>query len=168
MECNVRRFLICMHSTSILTATTKLTWNIFGIIYLMSQRCARWSVKMLIWLWRLVGYLMVMVHVPGRLPNFQGIWELLNTKPMLLRRCEILHKTLSFMRYWNGSRPLDGRCRNDSAELLYPVVKLGQFAMSESYNWLGVVNSGVYYARQTREIYQVLPYSVAFKASWEL
>ena len=31
-------------------------------------------------------------------------------------------------------------------------------------NWLGHVNSCVYYARQTREIYQVPPYSVDFKA----
>ena len=30
-------------------------------------------------------------------------------------------------------------------------------------NWLGLVNSYVYCARQTHEIYQVLPYSVDFK-----
>ena len=30
-------------------------------------------------------------------------------------------------------------------------------------NWLGLVNSCVNYARQTRGIYQVLPYSVDFK-----
>ena len=33
-------------------------------------------------------------------------------------------------------------------------------------NWLGLVNGCVYYARQTREIYQV-PYSVDFKAHGE-
>ena len=32
-------------------------------------------------------------------------------------------------------------------------------------NLLGIVNSCVYYARQIRDIYQVLPYSVDFKAS---
>ena len=32
-------------------------------------------------------------------------------------------------------------------------------------NWLGHVNSCVYYARQTREIYQLLPYSVDFKST---
>ena len=35
-------------------------------------------------------------------------------------------------------------------------------------NWLSLVNSCVYSARQTREIYQVLPYSVDFKAPAEL
>ena len=30
-------------------------------------------------------------------------------------------------------------------------------------NWFGFVNSYVYYACQTREIYQVLPYSMDFK-----
>ena len=35
-------------------------------------------------------------------------------------------------------------------------------------NWLGLVNSCRYYARQTRAVYQVLPYSVGFKALWEL
>ena len=32
-------------------------------------------------------------------------------------------------------------------------------------NWLGVVNSCVYPAHQTRKIYHVLPYSVNVKAS---
>ena len=31
-------------------------------------------------------------------------------------------------------------------------------------NWLGLVNSWVYYARQIHDIYQVLPYLVDFKA----
>ena len=31
-------------------------------------------------------------------------------------------------------------------------------------NWLGLVNICIYYACQTHEIYQVLPYSVDFKA----
>ena len=31
-------------------------------------------------------------------------------------------------------------------------------------NWLGLENSCIYYACQTHEIYQVLPYSVDFKA----
>ena len=35
-------------------------------------------------------------------------------------------------------------------------------------NWLGLVNSCIYYARQTRDIYHVLPYSVDFKAPEEL
>ena len=36
-----------------------------------------------------------------------------------------------------------------------------------SENWLRLVNSCVYYAHQTHEIYQVLPYSVDFKAPRE-
>ena len=35
-------------------------------------------------------------------------------------------------------------------------------------NWLGPVNSCVYYAYHTGEIYLVLPYSMAFKAPGEL
>ena len=35
-------------------------------------------------------------------------------------------------------------------------------------NCLRTVNSYVYYAHQTREIYQVLPYSVDFKALTEI
>ena len=35
-------------------------------------------------------------------------------------------------------------------------------------NWPGLVNSSIYYASQTHEIYQVLPYSVNFKAPREL
>ena len=35
-------------------------------------------------------------------------------------------------------------------------------------NWLGLVNSYIYYAHQTHEINQVLPYSVDFKAPVEL
>ena len=35
-------------------------------------------------------------------------------------------------------------------------------------NWLDLVNSCVYYVHQIREIYQVLPYSVDFKAPVEL
>ena len=35
-------------------------------------------------------------------------------------------------------------------------------------NWLGPVNSWVYYARQTREIYLLLLYSVDSKAPREL
>ena len=37
-----------------------------------------------------------------------------------------------------------------------------------SENWFGPVNSCIYYACQTPEIYQVLPYSVDFKAPGEL
>ena len=49
------------------------------------------------------------------------------------------------------------------------VEKLGQFAMPETGEiWLGIVNSCVYCARQTREIYQVLPYLVDLKAPGEL
>ena len=32
-------------------------------------------------------------------------------------------------------------------------------------NWPSLVNSGIYFAHQTRDIYQVLPYSVDFKAA---
>ena len=35
-------------------------------------------------------------------------------------------------------------------------------------NLLDLVNSGIYYAQQTHEIYQVLTYPVDFKASREL
>ena len=35
-------------------------------------------------------------------------------------------------------------------------------------NWLCLLNSYVYYVHQTHEIYQVLPYSVDFKAPREL
>ena len=35
-------------------------------------------------------------------------------------------------------------------------------------NWLSLVNNCVYYAHQTHVIYQLLPYSVDFKAPWEL
>ena len=34
-------------------------------------------------------------------------------------------------------------------------------------NWLGLVNSCIYYAYQTLEIYQVLPYAADFKAPLE-
>ena len=41
--------------------------------------------------------------------------------------------------------------------------------MSGTYgNWQSHVNSYVYYARQTREIYQLLSYAVGFKAAGEL
>ena len=47
--------------------------------------------------------------------------------------------------------------------------KIGQFVMPQTCeNLLGLVNSYVYYARQARGIYQVLPYSVDFKAPGEL
>ena len=35
-------------------------------------------------------------------------------------------------------------------------------------NWLGRVNSPIYYARQIREIYLVLPYSLDSKAPFEI
>ena len=57
-------------------------------------------------------------------------------------------------------------CENDIS-----VYKLGQFAISGTCeNWLGLVNSCVYYAHQTREIYQipVLTSAVDFKAPDEL
>ena len=48
-------------------------------------------------------------------------------------------------------------------------VTLGQFFMPQTCeNWLGFVNSCVYYARQTREIYHVLPYPMDAKALREL
>ena len=47
--------------------------------------------------------------------------------------------------------------------------QLEQFALPNTCeNWLSLVNSCVYYACQTCEIYQVLPYSVNFKAPTEL
>ena len=58
---------------------------------------------------------------------------------------------------------------------MLPCWKLGQFAMPEGYeneneneNWLGLVNNCIYYACQTCEICQVLPYSVDFKSPREL
>ena len=49
------------------------------------------------------------------------------------------------------------------------LVLLGQFAMPETCeNWLSLVNRFVDYAHQTRGIYQVLPYSMDFKAIGEL
>ena len=46
--------------------------------------------------------------------------------------------------------------------------KLGQFAMPETCeNWLCPVNGCIYYAHQTCEIYQVLPYLMDFKAPGE-
>ena len=48
------------------------------------------------------------------------------------------------------------------------VLKIGQFDMIKTCeNWHGFVKSCVYYARHPREIYQVLPYSVDFKAPTE-
>ena len=45
---------------------------------------------------------------------------------------------------------------------------LAQFAMPETCeNGSGLVNGCSYHARQTREIYQVLPYSVDLKAPTE-
>ena len=35
-------------------------------------------------------------------------------------------------------------------------------------NWFSLVNRCIYHAHQTCEIYQVLPYSMDFKAPWEL
>ena len=64
-------------------------------------------------------------------------------------------------------------CRRDGKTLvcntLNPLVlKFGQFAMHEACeNWLGLVNICIYYSRQTREIYQVLPFAVDFKVSRE-
>ena len=45
----------------------------------------------------------------------------------------------------------------------------GQFAMPETCeNKLDLVNSCVYFAYQTTDIYQIMPYSVDFKALEEL
>ena len=53
--------------------------------------------------------------------------------------------------------------------LPYQCKKCGQFVMPKTCeNWLGPVNSCVYYARQTCNIYQVLSYSVVFKAPLQL
>ena len=47
--------------------------------------------------------------------------------------------------------------------------KLGQSAVPENCEkWLGLVNSCIYYPHKSCEIYQVLPYSVDFKAPREL
>ena len=41
--------------------------------------------------------------------------------------------------------------------------------MPETYEvWLGLVNCGIYYARETHEIYEALFYSVDFTAPREL
>ena len=50
------------------------------------------------------------------------------------------------------------------------MLKLGQFATPETCENGSVLwtKNCVYYARQSREIYQVMTYSVAFKASEEL
>ena len=54
-------------------------------------------------------------------------------------------------------------------EMYQLIAVLGQFAMPETCeNRLGLVNSCIYYAQQTCETYQVLPYSVDFKAPGEL
>ena len=51
----------------------------------------------------------------------------------------------------------------------YTVLKFGQFPVPETCeNWLGLVNSCVYHACQTHEIYEILPYWVDFKAPAEL
>ena len=56
-----------------------------------------------------------------------------------------------------------------SSNILSQCLKLRQFAMPETCeNWLGLVHSWVYYARQTPKIDQVLPYSVDFRAPDEL
>ena len=34
-------------------------------------------------------------------------------------------------------------------------------------NWLGLVNSCIYYVHQTHEIFELLPYLLDFKASWK-
>ena len=48
-------------------------------------------------------------------------------------------------------------------------VKLGQFAKPDTCDiWLGLVDSCIYYAHQTHEIYQVLPCKVDFKAPSKL
>ena len=48
-------------------------------------------------------------------------------------------------------------------------LRLGQSAMPETCkNWLGFVNSCVYFTHQNRGIYQILPYSVDFEAPGEL
>ena len=56
-------------------------------------------------------------------------------------------------------------CTHYSPYINSRVLKIGTFAMLETCeNWLGLVNSCVYYTHQICEIYQVLPYSVDFKA----
>ena len=48
------------------------------------------------------------------------------------------------------------------------VLKLWQFVMTETYeSWLSLENSCIYYVRQNHEIYQVLPYTVDFRAPQE-
>ena len=51
-------------------------------------------------------------------------------------------------------------------ELYLPCINPLIFATCE--NWLSLLNSCIYYAHQTHEIYQVLPYFMDFKAPWEL
>ena len=62
-----------------------------------------------------------------------------------------------------------GRCELMWARWISQCYKLGQFALPETCKkWLGLVNICAYSAHQTHEIYQVLPYSVDFKAPGEL
>ena len=82
-------------------------------------------------------------------------------------------------RYIRGDSFIDFSRNNVMLKFFYHVVrwhlticilclKLGQFAMPESCeNWSNIVNSLIYYAGQAREIYQLLPYSVDFKAHRE-
>ena len=72
---------------------------------------------------------------------------------------------LFMVRSWNNGM----RCMFLYILLNKPCKKAGQFAMPETCeNWLGLLNSCVYCAHPTCEIYQVLHYSVDFKAPREL
>ena len=61
------------------------------------------------------------------------------------------------------------RASDATSDDKFALLKLGQFAKPKtSETWLGHVNSCGYSARIIREIYQVLTYSVDFKAPREL
>ena len=76
-----------------------------------------------------------------------------------------------WLRQWTGAEQAPSHCLHQSSQSVthQQCKKLGQFAMPKTWEDLSsLVNSCVYYARQTCEIYQILPYSVDFKAPAEL
>ena len=71
----------------------------------------------------------------------------------------------------NWINGIDAPCfSTSSAAVAFTVLnKLEQFFMPETCeNWLGPVNTCVYYARQIRKIYLVFPYSAYFKVLGKL
>ena len=76
-----------------------------------------------------------------------------------------------WLRQWTGAEHAPSHCLDQSGQSVtyQQRKKLRQFAMPKTCEDLpSLVNSCVYYACQTCEIYQILPYSVDFKAPGEL